>query len=157
MSAKKWHLQMSTLESQGIAETLRLSRLRGSNVASVTRWNLDINSDGRNSEHDFRYIGICWLRHDTCKWGRRKKSIAKNSRLNSTQRFECDCSNTDVMSATVYMAFKGALCCFGREIVITTGTSLSSFSLLKKQVDRKGQHSFILFYFVYMWRTLPPF
>ena len=32
-----------------------------------------------------------------------------------------------------------------------------SFSLLNKQTDLTGQHSFILFYCVYMWRTLPPF
>ena len=28
---------------------------------------------------------------------------------------------------------------------------------LNKQNDLKGQHSFILLQFVYMWRTLPPF
>ena len=28
---------------------------------------------------------------------------------------------------------------------------------LNKQTDLKGQHCFILFYFVHMWRTLPPF
>ena len=28
---------------------------------------------------------------------------------------------------------------------------------LNKQTDIKRQHRFILFYFVYVWRTLPPF
>ena len=28
---------------------------------------------------------------------------------------------------------------------------------LNKQTDLKGHHSFMLFCFVYMWRTLPPF
>ena len=28
---------------------------------------------------------------------------------------------------------------------------------MSKQTDVKGQHNFIQFYFVYMWRTPPPF
>ena len=34
---------------------------------------------------------------------------------------------------------------------------LSSFSKLNKQTGLKGQHSFILFHFIYMWRTLTLF
>ena len=28
---------------------------------------------------------------------------------------------------------------------------------MNQQTDLKGQHNFMLFYFVYMWRTLPSF
>ena len=31
------------------------------------------------------------------------------------------------------------------------------FVFMTKQTDLKGQHNITLFYFVYMWRTLPPF
>ena len=32
----------------------------------------------------------------------------------------------------------------------------SIYRINNKQTDLKGQHTFILFYFVHMWRTLPP-
>ena len=42
---------------------------------------------------------------------------------------------------------------FGQEIKIRRGrSSLTDFL----ETDLKGQHTFRLFYFVYMWRTLPP-
>lgn len=86
-----------------------------SNVASVTRWNLDINSEARAHEtgpqklvtwwqklrarlQKHRYL-LCWLRHDTCKWGRRKKLSAETpDSLNSEipvwlQRHRCDVSH----------------------------------------------------------------
>ena len=43
-------------------------------------------------------------------------------------------------------AFKGALCRFGETNSIS---KLSLFSWLNKQMDLKGQHNFILFYFVF--------
>ena len=33
----------------------------------------------------------------------------------------------------------------------------SQLNKLNKQAELKGQHSVLLFIFVYMWRTLPPF
>ena len=72
----------------------------------------------------------------------------------------CVCGETrDIIYEDVQL--KGA-CSFRRErltevyVVINKISKLSSFSRLNK-TDLKGQHSFILFYFVYMWRTLPPF
>ena len=35
--------------------------------------------------------------------------------------------------------------------------SLSWLNKLNKQTDLKAQHNLTLIYFVYMWRTLPPF
>ena len=35
--------------------------------------------------------------------------------------------------------------------------SNKSFFCMNKQTDLEGQHNLILFYFVYMWWTLPPF
>ena len=34
---------------------------------------------------------------------------------------------------------------------------LTNWYKLSKQTNLKGKHNFIVFYFVYMWRTLPPF
>ena len=33
----------------------------------------------------------------------------------------------------------------------------SQLNKLNKQAELKGQHSVLLFIFVYMWQTLPPF
>ena len=49
--------------------------------------------------------------------------------------------------------FKGALRSFGENVL----TDCLCLNKLNKQTDLKGQHNVILFYFVYMWRTLPPF
>ena len=51
---------------------------------------------------------------------------------------------------TLTDVFKGALCSFVNDI-LTIGERIF------KQTDLKGRHSFILFYPVYIWRTLPPF
>ena len=66
----------------------------------------------------------------------------------------------------VSTSFKGALCSFSEDVLMKSKWSsfvflqrntFSMFPWLNKQTDLKRQHSFILFYFVYMWRTLPPF
>ena len=63
---------------------------------------------------------------------------------------------------------KGALCSSGEEIYIKSERSLLTVFTAKQTkstntccfhdwIDLKGEHDLILFYFVYTWRTLPPF
>ena len=55
--------------------------------------------------------------------------------------------------------FKGAICSFGEEekdLHWLIG-HLDCVGINKGQFVYLGQHHFIMFYFVYMWRTLPPF
>ena len=88
-----------------------------------------------------------------------------------SRRHSDPCWLTSVMSQQ-YSLFKGAVCRFrdetfkmGRKnlhwqifFYLNKLYKLSLFSWLnfKKKTDLKEKHSFILFCFVYMWRTLPP-
>lgn len=57
-----------------------------------------------------------------------------------------------------FLRLKDAVCSFGGEL--WRERNLLWFFMAKeinKQTDLKRQHSFVLFYFVNMWRTLPPF
>ena len=65
------------------------------------------------------------------------------------------------------LQIKGALCCCGDKILIERERSsltylvfdalTSCLNKLNKQTDLKVRHNFVLFYFVYLWQTLPPF
>ena len=102
------------------------------------------------------------------------------SRINQTNKTnppimgKCKKSTVKSKYRKISSILKGALCSFGKDILFRERSSFSYFfflnklnkqtlflfsqqNKLNKLADLQGQHNSMLFYFVHMWRTPPPF
>ena len=59
------------------------------------------------------------------------------------------------MTKNVFSVRLKGLC--GTLVLANSKGALREISSTADEIDLKGRHSFILFYLVYLWRTLPPF
>ena len=82
------------------------------------------------------------------------KLLQVNNIIHQTERKEWEIKKKKYLNTKINL--KGADILFwGKKY--SSEEKQSKQTLLWMQTDLKGRHDFILLYFVYMWRTLPPF